>query len=293
MNFRNLIQIFCVLLCLTYLAGCKDDGPTSTSPAPTISGAPNESITSPQSELSQIDSQITENNETSIQPVTSIVNAGGEQVKPRETIAVNNSINEFLLNASKSGDVETVRAILDAGADINTGNFCTSIFWAARAFDCRDTGEAPDNPVIMELAGKEAPYHHSVIDLLFDRGASLMQSSFLNLNHFLERASRFEHVQAVTRALEAGADPNMFKPLLIASYTGNVQIVRALILAGAEVNLKTCKGDHPNARQQQYTSLDIARSEGHKDVERILLDAGALTATDAENIRDAVCHSYR
>ena len=50
MNFRNFIPIFCVLLHLTFLAGCNDDSPTDSSPAPTTSGTSNESTTNPQSE---------------------------------------------------------------------------------------------------------------------------------------------------------------------------------------------------------------------------------------------------
>ena len=32
MSFRNFISIFCVLSCLTYLAGCNGDNPTNSSP---------------------------------------------------------------------------------------------------------------------------------------------------------------------------------------------------------------------------------------------------------------------
>ena len=49
MSFRSFIQIFCILLHLTYLAGCNDNSPTGSSPSPTTSGTSNESATSPQS----------------------------------------------------------------------------------------------------------------------------------------------------------------------------------------------------------------------------------------------------
>lgn len=303
MKFRNFVQIFCVLSCLTYLAGCEDDSPTNTSPAPTTSGAPNESITSSQPESSQADRQVTESNETSTQPLSSDVTENNKiqsQPSPLITSTFSTSaliqmsledLNRLLINSSISGDAETVRTVLDAGADVNTShNHCTPIFYAARAFDCWAAGEESDDPVIMRHP-REAPYHHSVIELLLDRGANLNQSNILNLSYFLVRATQFEDELAVTKALEAGAEPDRFlaKPLFIASTKGNVNIVRALILAGVEIDSKTCRWEG-NSQPQQMTSLDIARERGHEDVERILLDAGARTARDAGNIPPAICH---
>ena len=78
------------------------------------------------------------------------------------------------------------------------------------------------------------------------------------------------HVEVVRALLAAGAgveaaNDSGWTPLLFASYRGRVDVVRALLDAGASVNVMT----------SSMTALMWASSSGHVDVVRALLAAGA------------------
>ena len=78
--------------------------------------------------------------------------------------------------------------------------------------------------------------------------------------------------EAVVRALiEAGADVNLARdigatPLYIAAQKGHEAVVRALIEAGADVN---------KARDTGATPLFTAAEKGHEAVVRVLIETGA------------------
>ena len=94
----------------------------------------------------------------------------------------------------------------------------------------------------------------------------------------IHQASEVGDVDAVRALLATGVSPNGFDengqtPLLIASLEGRVEVIRALLRAGADANL----GDESEFR----TPLMHAAIAGHADIAKLLLDFGAdPNATD-------------
>jgi ankyrin repeat protein len=91
----------------------------------------------------------------------------------------------------------------------------------------------------------------------------------------LTLAAFFNHPEAVRLLLERGADVHQrarneqIKVLPIhsaAANGGSVEIVRALLDAGADVNAQQPGG---------FRAIDAARQEGHEELERLLLERGA------------------
>ncbi len=185
-------------------------------------------------------------------------------------------LNRFFLNASRSGDVESVRAALEGGADVNVAdeeNGCTALMYATSLHEeWREdsSGRRADSPFICS----RGQYNHEVLELLFDKGFDLNKLSQHRIAEFLLKASEVGDVQNVVKALEAEADVNgggRYPPLLLASENGHEDIVRTLIIAGADINQIV------NSIDGQKTALNIAIERGHEGVERVLRDAGALT----------------
>jgi ankyrin repeat protein len=88
----------------------------------------------------------------------------------------------------------------------------------------------------------------------------------------LTAATCFCHANVAEYLIERGADVNVKNdgygstPLMLASECNDVEIVKALINKGANVNEKNKKGAN---------ALTAATIKGHKEVVRVLLDAGA------------------
>jgi ankyrin repeat protein len=90
------------------------------------------------------------------------------------------------------------------------------------------------------------------------------------------------HVDVVRILLREGADPNQaftdenaHSPLILASIRGFVQIVDELISAGANVNYARPTGNIEKRFIPGCTAILAACQNGHVDVVRILLRAGA------------------
>jgi len=94
----------------------------------------------------------------------------------------------------------------------------------------------------------------------------------------LHLAAENGDLASVDRLLANGADPNgpnddEETPLFLASCHGHTDIVRSLLVHGANVNFAT--------ESELYTALMIACAQGHNEVVRELLAAGAdVNATD-------------
>ena len=84
------------------------------------------------------------------------------------------------------------------------------------------------------------------------------------------------------RLLSAGANPNLARnminesPLLTAARDGRVEVVRALLAAGADWKVKTKYGD---------TALSEARAKGHAELVAMLEKAGAKARTPRRSRR--------
>lgn len=151
--------------------------------------------------------------------------------------------------------VDFVQALLDAGAAVN--------------------GCIPDGTTALIRAAERG--NVPVLTVLLAAGAdpSRMQGTVLSPLIAAARRRSREHLDALMILIAHGADVNGLSRSLTGSPTssvliraaesGNVEGVRALLGAGADVNLTVFFG----------TALTGAAKEGHNAVVKVLLDAGA------------------
>ena len=154
-------------------------------------------------------------------------------------------------DAAMRGEVEAVRALLEAGADVNTaqGDGMTALHWAAEAGD-------------VELVG-----------LLLYAGAHVQGVTRIGDYTPLHLASKAGNGQVVAQLLEAGADADAYTttgevtPLHFAAASGSAASVEALLDLGAEVD----------ARESVLgqTPLMLAAGRNRFEVVRVLLENGA------------------
>ena len=154
-----------------------------------------------------------------------------------------------LPRAAAEQDWQTVRALVEAGADVNAARAdgATALLWAAY-WDALE-----------------------VVDLLVTAGADINGADDHGVTP-LERAAENASLAMVEALLGAGADPDLAQtsgltPLMTAARTGNAAIVQALIARGASVNAATT--------ETRSTALMWAVDEPHPEIVRVLLDAGA------------------
>ena len=154
-----------------------------------------------------------------------------------------------LVDAARTNDQQTVRALLKQRVDVNAKGHdgSTALLWAAHWNDV-DTASA-----------------------LLEAGADPNLANDLGMTP-LSRACTNASAPLVERLLAAGAHPNTAiatgeTPLITCAGAGSTPAVRALVARGADVNAKE--------PAQNQTALMWAASEGHPQVAKVLLDAGA------------------
>lgn len=153
-------------------------------------------------------------------------------------------------DAAMAGDKAAVRALLKAGADVNSaqGDGMTALHWAAMHGDLEMT------------------------EMLLHAGASLRATTRLGSYTPLALAARNGHGAVVKALLGAGADPKAASasgatPLMLAAASGDVTAVRALIDAGADVNARE--------KAMGQTALMFAAAFNRVGAIEALLGAGA------------------
>ncbi len=153
-----------------------------------------------------------------------------------------------LIDAAKGGDWESVRILLEQGADVGAvaPDGATALHWASY-WDDVETAEL--------LIGEGAN-----VNAANDLGATPLWIAALNGS-----------AEMVQNLLEAGADPNAAllsgeSPVMTASRTGSPQVVERLLAAGADPNAQATRGQ---------TALMWAASQRHSDVVGVLLEYGA------------------
>jgi ankyrin repeat protein len=154
-----------------------------------------------------------------------------------------------MVDAVKSGNRDTVRALIRQHADINAAEHdgTTALHWAVRADD-QETAE-----------------------LLIKAGANVNAANQLGITPLVVAATN-ANAAIVSDLLRAGA--NSTRPgadgetvLMTAARSGNPEVVRALVKAGANVNAVE--------RWQGQTALMWAAAENHAGAVKALLDLGA------------------
>jgi cytochrome c len=152
-------------------------------------------------------------------------------------------------DAAKKGDVASISAALDAGADINGRDFMGP------------------------------PLYHAVVGvkleaakLLIERGADVNAPSILGIAPLVP-AVRRRNIELIKLLLDHGANPNSVlgtqTALHLAVQAGCFDCVKALVEAGADVNAVTSNG-------QYRTPLHIAKLRGLGEVADYLLMHGVI-----------------
>lgn len=157
-----------------------------------------------------------------------------------------------LLAATRGGHADTVRILLDAGADVNihSGRY--------------------GRTALHEAVWKG---HMEVIRLLLSAGADVNAYTYETRETVLQEAVNIGRPEVVWLLLTAGTDPNASPsngrppPLQIAAQRGNSDIVQLLLAAGADVST--------SAGYRGQTALEAAVLEGQAEVVLLLLTSGA------------------
>ncbi len=205
--------------------------------------------------------------------------SAGDLARVRSLLAAGSDVNAkdkdgvtALMKASQSGRIEVVRALLEAKANVNAKlkNGSTALMYAMK-------NDHVDVVRALLAAGADVNAKDK------DGVTSLMMSGIeagKELDKFWEEfdelegkktTKHIEKVDMVRALLAAGADVNAkdkdgFTALMYASGWGNVKVVRALLEAKADVNVKSTDGTTP---------LKTASKGGYADVVKLLKQAGA------------------
>lgn len=164
--------------------------------------------------------------------------------------------------AARFGNVKMAKALIKAGADVNA----TTAAGVTPLMDASEFGSAPFVKALLAAGAKvnvksDAPgalsraiYHKqkAVTDILRAAGAklTLADAAF---------CSDMPHVQQL---VAEGQTEDLDNALLHASFVGNIEMVRVLVQAGADVNAKNV---------EDYTPLHLAAFTGNEDIARYLL----------------------
>lgn len=149
-------------------------------------------------------------------------------------------------DAAKIGDVTTITAALDTGADINaTDGTATPLYYAIRSG------------------------HTEAAKLLIERGADVNAET--NIGSPLLAAVTKRKIEMIDLLLEKGANPNSVSRgstvLHVAAKISCLDCLKALVAAGADVNALTRDMESP---------LHLARRLGNRDMADYLLAHGVV-----------------
>lgn len=200
--------------------------------------------------------------------------------------------------AAHLSDVETAKALIQSGANVNAANrygvtpltlSCTNgddavIEVLLKAGADPNTATTEGETVLM-TASKTGKLE--AVKLLLAGGAEVNRKENWHGQTALMWAAAEGHLPVVERLLEQGADKNLrsntgFSPYLFAVREGRIDVARALLKTGVNVNdvlpprvrRKTGAGEI-SGPEGNYSALDLAISNGHFELASMLLNAGA------------------
>ena len=157
--------------------------------------------------------------------------------------------------AAAGGDIERVRALLRAGADVNAsqGDGMTALHWAAKAGDAAlaetllyagarvDVGTRIGRYTPLHMASREG--RAAVVETLLDAGANPLAATTNSGAQAIHLAAAAGDANAIRALIKAGADPNAREsswgqtPLIFAAAYNRVEAIDALLRAGADPSL--------------------------------------------------------
>jgi ankyrin repeat protein len=208
-----------------------------------------------------------------------------------------------LMHAAALGSIETMRALLDKGADVNAKSAAgaTALMWAAadpakvkllveRGADVKAVSESGRTVLLLAAMSDQSA---ETVRLLLERGADAKVLD-REQTSTLVAAAYGNDTESLRQLLKAGAPVNQASiagttPLMNAASNGNNDAVKLLLAAGANVNAQS------GAPGQQvkngmidlgrFTPLILASAFGPASVVKSLLDAGAnVNATEARGM---------
>ena len=148
----------------------------------------------------------------------------------------NDKKNELLFFASRTGNTEQARLLIDAGADVNI----------------------KDENDVTALMNAVSRGHTEIVRLLIQRGANVYSRN-KNGDTAYTLARKYRRRQILKLLTE-------YTALIKASINVDISRVRSLIESGANLNTRDERGQ---------TALIKASIYGHKDITRMLIEAGA------------------
>lgn len=185
---------------------------------------------------------------------------------------VNSKGDPLLLVAATLGNVEAVRQIILAGADVNKKNAFTKDTALLRALYYLDDTEIAR---LLVFAGADINavnnYNHSPMFLALEKQRNDMVDLFLSsgvsegLNgDYLFRASAKKNNVGVIAMLKGGIDPNISNekgntPLIISSSLGDLESVRDLLAYRADVNAANNDGNTALIYAARYNQPEVVR----------------------------------
>ncbi|MBI4708342.1 MAG: ankyrin repeat domain-containing protein [Candidatus Omnitrophica bacterium] len=175
---------------------------------------------------------------------------------PVQTIRHN---NEALLQSITNNDIDSIRALISDGADVNVKGTI-------------------NNRMVTPLVLAAANGYTEIAKFLLDNGADVNARAFSG-GSALTLASLQGHNGTVKVLIDKGAnvnakDDNGLTALSEASRNGHSEIVKFLLLSNADVNTKT---------NEEITALMIAVTNGYTEIVETLLNNGAdINANDAK-----------
>ena len=204
----------------------------------------------------------------------------------------------LLHHAAGFGDLATMKALLDAGADVHAKNRTGSaaIHWAVaegaklallieHGSDVNAKSSDGRTPLYMAATQRNS---NAPLRLLLAKGAD-PNLAMLNGRTTLMAAAGAGDVEAMTLLLAKGADPKAISgsnstALMDAASSRNPEAVRLLIEKGSDVNAAT---------KRRNTALAMAAMEGTEESVRLLLERGAdVNATDERGYTPLMYAAY-
>ena len=196
-----------------------------------------------------------------------------------------------LFEAINADSVETVRFLLEHGADVNktrartSGPRETPIHFACTK-DKKEIANlllkhgAISDAECNKYAKKEIPSKNGQESLK----TNASPKNAAPINNSLMVAIMNGDKQKVAQLIEQGvsvnqADRNAFTPLMIAAIYGHTEIVKQLLEANADVNVSISV---PGANGQDLTAIHMARVNNHPEIVDILRAAGARENSDKQ-----------